>query len=98
MNIVDLSDIWVVFNIREDLLTNIRVGKDFEATVPALGNEVITLKVNYIKAMASYATFKATKTNGGFRYVYKTKNQQVSQQKNNPQRRQRCQAIRVSGV
>ena len=66
MNIVDLSDIWVVFNIREDLLTNIRVGKDFEATVPALGNEVITLKVNYIKAMASYATFKATKTNGGF--------------------------------
>lgn len=66
MNIVDLSDIWVVFNIREDLLTNIRVGKDFEATVPALGNKVITLKISYIKAMASYATFKATKTNGGF--------------------------------
>ena len=66
MNIVDLSDIWVVFNIREDLLANIRVGEDFEATVPALGNKVITLKVNYIKAMASYATFKATKTNGGF--------------------------------
>jgi HlyD family secretion protein len=66
MNIVDLSDIWVVFNIREDLLANIKVGKDFEATVPALGNKVITLKVNYIKAMASYATFKATKTNGGF--------------------------------
>lgn len=66
MNIVDLDDIWVVFNIREDLLTNIRVGKELEATVPALGNEVITLKVNYIKAMASYATFKATKTNGGF--------------------------------
>ena len=66
MNIVDLNDIWVVFNIREDLLTNIRVGKDFEATIPALGNKVVTLKVNYIKAMASYATFKATKTNGGF--------------------------------
>ena len=66
MNIVDLSDMWVVFNIREDLLANIKVGKDFEATVPALGNKVITLKVNYIKAMASYATFKATKTNGGF--------------------------------
>jgi HlyD family secretion protein len=26
----------------------------------------VKLKVNYIKAMASYATFKATKTNGGF--------------------------------
>jgi len=66
MNIVDLSDMWVVFNIREDLLSNIKVGKEFEATVPALGNKVVTLKVNYIKAMASYATFKATKTNGGF--------------------------------
>lgn len=66
MNIVDLNDIWVVFNIREDLLANIKVGKNLEATVPALGNKVITLKVNYIKAMASYATFKATKTNGGF--------------------------------
>ena len=66
MNIVDLSDVWVVFNIREDLLSNIKVGKEFEAIVPALGNKSITLKVNYIKAMASYATFKATKTNGGF--------------------------------
>ncbi|KAF0199489.1 MAG: hypothetical protein FD166_612 [Bacteroidetes bacterium] len=66
MNIVDLRDIWVVFNIREDMLTNIRIGKEFDATVPALGNQTIRLKVSYIKAMASYATFKATKTNGGF--------------------------------
>ena len=66
MNIVDLSDMWVVFNIREDLLANVRVGKEFDATVPALGNKSIKLKVNYIKAMASYATFKATKNNGGF--------------------------------
>jgi HlyD family secretion protein len=66
MNIVDLSDIWVVFNIREDLLANIKIGKEFQAVVPALGNQSVTLKVNYIKSMASYATFKATKTNGGF--------------------------------
>ena len=66
MNIVDLNDIWVVFNIREDLLADITIGKEFEATVPALGNKTIKLKVNYIKAMASYATFKATKTNDGF--------------------------------
>jgi HlyD family secretion protein len=66
MNIVDLSDMWVVFNIREDLLANIKTGKQFEATVPALGNKKVMLKVNHIKAMASYATFKATKTNGGF--------------------------------
>jgi len=66
MNIVDLSDIWVVFNIREDLLSKIKVGTELEANVPALGNQTVRLQVNYIKAMASYATFKATKTNGGF--------------------------------
>jgi HlyD family secretion protein len=66
MTIVDLSDIWVVFNIREDLLTNIKIGKEFDANIPALGTKNIRLKVNYIKAMASYATFKATKNNGGF--------------------------------
>jgi len=66
MNIVDLRDMWVVFNIREDLLANIKMGVEFEAIVPALGNKTVKLKVNYIKAMASYATFKATKTNGGF--------------------------------
>ncbi|NTW25619.1 MAG: HlyD family efflux transporter periplasmic adaptor subunit, partial [Lentimicrobium sp.] len=66
MNIVDLSDIRVVFNIREDLLPKIKVGTELLANVPALGNQAVRLKVNYIKAMASYATFKATKTNGGF--------------------------------
>lgn len=66
MNIVDLTDVWVVFNIREDLLSNIKMGKEFEANIPALGNKVVKLKVNYIKAMANYATFKATKTTGGF--------------------------------
>ena len=66
MNIVDLNDMWVVFNIREDLLANISIGKEIEAVVPALGNKTVKLKVNYIKSMASYATFKATKNNGGF--------------------------------
>jgi HlyD family secretion protein len=66
MNIVDFNDMWVVFNIREDLLASIKIGKEFDAIVPALGNQTVKLKINYIKAMANYATFKATKTNGGF--------------------------------
>ena len=66
MNIVDLSDIWIVFNIREDLLVNIKMGKEFEANIPALGVRNIRMEVTYIKAMANYATFKATKNNGGF--------------------------------
>lgn len=66
MNIVNLSDVWVVFNIREDMLPDIKIGKEFDANIPALGKDNILLRVNYIKAIASYATFKATKNNGGF--------------------------------
>ncbi len=66
MNIVDLTDTWFVFNIREDQLANIRMASEFTGTLPAIGNKSVKLRVNYIKAMASYATFKPTKNNGGF--------------------------------
>lgn len=66
MNIVDLEDIYVILNIREDQLTGFTKGKEFTATVPALGGQSVKLKIYYIKPMASYATFKATKTNEGF--------------------------------
>jgi HlyD family secretion protein len=66
MSIVDLNEQWVVFNIREDLLPKVKMGTELEANVPALGDKVVKLKVNYIRVMASYATFKATKTTGGF--------------------------------
>ncbi|HPT14024.1 MAG TPA: efflux RND transporter periplasmic adaptor subunit [Bacteroidales bacterium] len=66
MNIVDLTDVWFVFSIREDQLANIRMDTEFTGTIPAIGNKSVKLRVNYIKAMASYATFKPTKNNGGF--------------------------------
>ena len=56
MTIVDLSDIWVTFNVREELLSKIQMGDVFTATVPALGNKEVKLKVNYIKALGSYET------------------------------------------
>jgi len=66
MSIVDLSDIWFTFNVREDLLLDLRMGKTFKVKVPALGNRLVDVKVNYIRALASYATWKATKTTGQF--------------------------------
>ncbi len=66
MNIVDLTDQWAVFNLREDELENISNGSELDAVIPALGNKSVRYKVFYIKAMASYATFKPTKSNGGF--------------------------------
>ncbi|MBP1630719.1 MAG: secretion protein HlyD family protein [Bacteroidetes bacterium] len=61
MSIVDLNDIWITFNVREDLLNKIKIGDILTAKVPALGNKEIKIKINYIKALGSYATWKATK-------------------------------------
>ncbi len=60
MTIVDLNDVWVTFNVREELLSKIKMGDTLLAQVPAL-DRTIKLKVNYIKALGSYATWKATK-------------------------------------
>ncbi len=66
MNVLDLNDIWVVFNVREDRLSDVKQGQEFDAIVPALGNKTIRLKVVRIKALGSYATWKATKVSGEF--------------------------------
>jgi len=66
MSIVDLNDIWFTFNVREDLLGELKMDKTFKVKVPALNNKIVEVKVTYIKALASYATWKATKTTGQF--------------------------------
>ena len=66
MSIVDLNDIWFTFNVREDLLGGLKMDKTFKVKVPALNNKIVEVKVTYIKALASYATWKATKTTGQF--------------------------------
>ena len=66
VNIVDLDDIWVTFNLREDLLSDIRMGSVIAATFPALNNKEIQLRVYYITALGQYATWHATKASGDF--------------------------------
>lgn len=66
MSIVDLDDVWFTFNVREDLLGGIKNGTVLQVSVPALGNEVVEVKVTYIKALAAYATWKSTSATGGF--------------------------------
>lgn len=65
MNIAILDDMWVTFNVREDLLQGMSMGTEFEAFVPALDKN-IRLKVNYMKDLGTYAAWKATKTTGQF--------------------------------
>jgi len=64
-NIMDKANEWVVFNVREDLLKEIRIGSEINAYVPAL-DKTIELQVYYMKDMGTYAAWKATKTNGQY--------------------------------
>lgn len=66
VSIVDLRDAWLTFNVREDLLAEIRMGDVISARIPALGNRLIKTKVNYISALGDFATWRATKTSGDF--------------------------------
>jgi HlyD family secretion protein len=66
ITIVDLDDVWVTFNLREDLLAAIKKGSTFKARFPALGMKEVQLKVNYINSLGEFATWNATKTSGDF--------------------------------
>ena len=65
MNIAIMEDMWVSFNVREDLLQGMNIGTELDAYVPAL-NRDIRLKVYYMKDLGTYAAWKATKTTGQF--------------------------------
>ena len=65
MTISLMDDMWGTFNVREDQLEDMQVGKEFTAFVPAF-NKDIRMKVYHLKDEGSYAVWKATKTNGQY--------------------------------
>ena len=65
MNIAELNDMWVTFNVREDFLKDFTVGEEINAFIPAFDKEV-KFKVTYMKDLGTYAAWKATKTTGQF--------------------------------
>ncbi|OUN77240.1 hemolysin secretion protein D [Alistipes sp. An54] len=63
--ILDMSDLWVTFNVKETMLPGIKTGMHFTGHVPALDADV-ELEVTYIAPQADFATWAATRTQGGF--------------------------------
>jgi len=66
VTILDLDDIWVTFNIREDNLAGMRMGEIFPVSVPALGKTKFDVEISYISALGDFATWRATSASGGF--------------------------------
>ena len=65
MTISMMQDMWGTFNVREDQLNGMEVGKTFKAFVPAF-NKDVEMKVYYMKDQGSFAVWKATKANGQY--------------------------------
>lgn len=63
--ILDMSDMWVTFNVKETMLPTIKVGTRMSGYVPALDKDV-EFEVTYIAVQADFATWAATRTQGGF--------------------------------
>lgn len=66
MNILLLDDVWVTFNVRENLLQYFAIGTELQAFVPALGDRRVMLRVYYIKDMGTYAVWQATRATGEY--------------------------------
>lgn len=64
MNVLKISDKWVTFNVREEYLPDMTMGKEITVMIPALGKKEIKAKIYYVRDLGSYATWHATKTTG----------------------------------
>ena len=60
------DDPWLTLNLREDMLSGVRMGSELSGEVPALGRQRVTFRVDYIAPLADFATWRSTRDLGGF--------------------------------
>ena len=66
VTLVDLNDLWIHFDLREDLVKTLKVGDRFDVRVPALGDRHIPVEVRLIATKGEYASWRATRATGDF--------------------------------
>src|SRR5262245_53299349 len=66
VTLIDLSDLWIHFDLREDLIKTIKVGDRFDVRIPALADRRITVEVKLIATKGEYASWRATRATGDF--------------------------------
>jgi HlyD family secretion protein len=66
LSLVDLNDVWIRFDLREDLVKGLKVGDQFKMRVPALGNREITAAIRVIAPKGEYSGWRATRATGDF--------------------------------
>ncbi len=66
LSLVDLNDVWVHFDLREDLIKGLKVGDRFTVKIPALGDRSVTVEVRTIATRGEYTGWRATRATGDF--------------------------------
>jgi HlyD family secretion protein len=66
LSLIDLSDVWLRFDLREDLVKGLKVGDRFEVRIPALGDKPIVVAVRRIATRGEYAGWRSTRATGDF--------------------------------
>lgn len=66
VTLIDLNDVWIHFDLREDLVKNLKVGDRFDVRIPALGDRSVTVEVKLIATKGEYASWRATRASGDF--------------------------------
>jgi HlyD family secretion protein len=66
VTLIDLGDMWIHFDLREDLVKTLKVGDRFVLRIPALADRRITVEVKLIATKGEYASWRATRATGDF--------------------------------
>jgi HlyD family secretion protein len=66
VTLIDLGDMWIHFDLREDLVKTLKVGDRFGVRIPALGDRRITVEIKLIATKGEYASWRATRATGDF--------------------------------
>ena len=66
VTLIDLADVWIHFDLREDLVKGLKVGDRFDVRVPALDDRSVTVEVKLIATKGEYASWRATRASGDF--------------------------------
>src|SRR5262249_10822300 len=66
VTLIDLGDLWVHFDLREDLVKGLKVGDRFGVRIPALGDRRVSVEVKLIATKGEYASWRATRSTGDF--------------------------------
>jgi HlyD family secretion protein len=66
ITLIDLADVWVHFDLREDLVKGLKVGDRFDVRIPALDDRRVTVEVKLIATKGEYASWRATRASGDF--------------------------------